>query len=892
MVVSTSDILQTKLTPPPVRADRVLRPRLTQQFSASLEYPLVLVCAPAGYGKTTLLGEWLVSESDFVDAVAWLSLDEDDSDPSRFLTYLVSALTTVNNIDGNEVLSLLNSPEPPPPKIIMTALISRLEAITGRFVLVLDDYHFITAPSVHEVMTFLLDHLPSQMCMAIISREDPPFPLARLRGRGHLAEIRTDDLRFTPDEAGQFLWQMLGITLSADQVSDLDARTEGWIAGLQLAALAMKGRDDVAGFISAFTGSHRFVLDYLMEEVLSHQPEDVQSFLLQTSVLSRLNGSLCDAVTGRSDGRQLLKQLERANLFLISLDDDRYWYRYHHLFADMLHNRLRQIAAPEISELHRRASHWFASENLIDEAISYAVSGQDYELAVNIMEGPGNRYFMEGRASVGLRWPQLLPEAVIACHPRLSLNLSWWNVRVGQYEIAQKRLRDARNALQSANLPPAEMNELNGYANLIDAHFTLFHNEANHTLVLAEQTLTLLPQDSVYLRVIAFSIIGMAYQMIGKLAQAERAYAETVSIGNQLRDASIILRGKLHIAEAIWMLDCRASDVIVKCYEILDMAAQWQQPRLPIIGATYGALGLILFEQNCLDEAIESAIHCLDYCEDFFPQFTSIAYAVLVRAYHCTGAVSDMVSAGQKLEALLKAFPNLPAIRYNLYRMRIWVVRDVINIEPYLIPGGIDGLFLGPYSPIISQLVVIRGRLAEESPELGSALRQLEQLQDYFETRSIRQCLIDVLVLKTLVLDALGRSLEAETTLEKALTLAAPNQLIRVFADEGEPVARLLRRIRARDDMSGYLNTLLSVFDASTNLVATQTISMDGGEALSERELEVLHLIANGASNREIAQELVISVGTVKKHLNNIFIKLDAHSRTQVIATARQYHLL
>ena len=278
MVISTSDILQTKLTPPPVRADRVLRSRLTQQFSASLEYPLVLVCAPAGYGKTTLLGEWLVSESDFVDAVAWLSLDEDDSDPSRFLTYLVSALTTVNNIDGNEVLSLLNSPEPPPPKIIMTALISRLEAITGRFVLVLDDYHFITAPSVHEVMTFLLDHLPSQMCMAIISREDPPFPLARLRGRGHLAEIRTDDLRFTPDEAGQFLWQMLGITLSADQVSDLDARTEGWIAGLQLAALAMKGRDDVAGFISAFTGSHRFVLDYLMEEVLSHQPEDIQQF--------------------------------------------------------------------------------------------------------------------------------------------------------------------------------------------------------------------------------------------------------------------------------------------------------------------------------------------------------------------------------------------------------------------------------------------------------------------------------------------------------------------------------------------------------------------------------------------------------------------------------------
>ncbi|MBZ0304129.1 MAG: hypothetical protein K8J31_30620, partial [Anaerolineae bacterium] len=332
MLASARHLLQTKLTVPPARAELVSRPRLIEQFNRGLSRPLTLICAPAGFGKTTLLSEWLDSETGSDMPLAWVSLDEDDNDPGRFLTYIICALTNVGSfLESEDLLSLLQSSQPPPPKAILTSLISQMEAYPNRLGLVLDDYHLISTPVIHEAMAFFLDHLPYQMRLVITSREDPPLPLARLRGRGQLAEIRADDLRFLKEEAALFLQEALGLTLTTQQVMDLDARTEGWIAGLQLAALAMKGREDLTGFISAFTGSHRFILDYLTEEVLSRQPEHIQSFLLQTSILNHMCGPLCNVVSGRSDSLVLLEQIERDNLFLIPLDDDRRWYRYHHL---------------------------------------------------------------------------------------------------------------------------------------------------------------------------------------------------------------------------------------------------------------------------------------------------------------------------------------------------------------------------------------------------------------------------------------------------------------------------------------------------------------------------------------------------------------------------------
>ena len=439
MDMPASELLHTKLAIPPARADRVPRPRLIEQFEASLERPLILICAPAGFGKTSLITDWYEQSESSGIPLAWLSLDEEDSDPTRFLTYLISALVTISVAPLEDLLALLHSPQPPPPKAILTALISQAENFPQPFALVLDDYHRVADP-IHEALAFLIDHMPPQMRLVITSREDPSLPLSRLRARRQLAEIRADDLRFTKEEAALFLEQILGVNLSADQIAELDTRTEGWIAGLQLAALAMKGRKDVAGFITAFTGSHRFILDYLTDEVLSRQPEAIQSFLLQTSILNRLNGSLCNAVTGRSDGQAILEQIERSNLFLIALDDDRTWYRYHHLFGDMLHRHLRQSSFANLPDLYRKASLWFEQNGLAGEAIEYVLSGQDSARAAGLIQQHGASVWSRGEVTTFLRWLRALPEETLRGYPNLALDYVFVLILTDAYSEAERQL--------------------------------------------------------------------------------------------------------------------------------------------------------------------------------------------------------------------------------------------------------------------------------------------------------------------------------------------------------------------------------------------------------------------------------------------------------------------
>ncbi|MBC7810768.1 MAG: AAA family ATPase, partial [Burkholderiales bacterium] len=477
MAVSTFELLQTKLAMPAARVDRVARPRLAQQLDAGLECPLILICAPAGFGKTSLIADWY-EQADRLDfPLAWLSLDGDDNDPVRFLTYLISALKKVGDFQNDDLLSLLQSAQSPTLKNILTTMIRRLEDLPKRFVLVLDDYHQITSPAVYEALVFLLEHLPSQMRLVITSREDPPLPLSRLRARGQLAEIRAGDLRFTPEEAAQFMWQMLGIELSSKQILDLDRRTEGWIVGLQLAALAMKDRKDVASFISAFTGSHRYILDYLTDEVLSRQPEALQSFLLQTSILDRLSGPLCDAVTGRNDGQALLEQIERGNLFLIPLDDERYWYRYHHLFADMLRRHLQQSSPNDIQELHCRASEWFEQDGWVSEAIEHALLGKDSERAALLVDKYGALVWMRGEISTFLRWVRTLPQEALHARTKLGLNYAFALTLIDAYAEAEKCVLEAEQVLSHAGqIPEIERTALMGLAAAIRATVA-FHLE-------------------------------------------------------------------------------------------------------------------------------------------------------------------------------------------------------------------------------------------------------------------------------------------------------------------------------------------------------------------------------------------------------------------------------
>src|SRR5229473_493729 len=421
----STPILATKLYIPPPRPHVVSRPRLLERLNEGLHRKLILISAPAGFGKTTLVSQWLAGGA---RPAAWLSLDEGENDPARFLTYLVAALQTLAATIGAGVVSALHSPQPPPPASILTALLNDLTTISDQFVLVLDDYHLLDAKAVDQALTYLVEHLPPQMHLVIVTREDPQLPLARLRAQGHLTELRAADLRFTPSEAAGFLNQGMGLNLSAKDISALEMRTEGWIAGLQLAAISMQGHQNTTSFIKSFTGSHHFVLDYLVEEVLQQQSESVQTFLLRTSILDRLCGPLCDAVLldATASGQATLEYLERANLFIVSLDNERRWYRYHHLFAELLRQRLHQSIASspgdaesQVNALHIRASLWYEDHGLEIEAFHHAVAANDVERAERLMEGKGIPLHFRGAVTAILDWLESLPTTVLNARPSL-----------------------------------------------------------------------------------------------------------------------------------------------------------------------------------------------------------------------------------------------------------------------------------------------------------------------------------------------------------------------------------------------------------------------------------------------------------------------------------------
>src|SRR5437588_5458158 len=442
----STPILATKLYLPRLRPNVVFRPRLLERLNEGVHRKLTLISAPVGFGKTTLVSEWVEG---IERPTAWLSLDEGDNDPTRFLTYLVAALQTIAATIGQGVLGVLQSPQPPPPEAMLTALLNDITALSDQFVLVLDDYHVLEAKAVDHALTFLLEHLPPQMHLVIATREDPPLPLARLRARGHLTEVRAADLRFTPSEAAAFLNQVMGLDLSAEDIAALERRTEGWIAGLQLAALSLQGHQDVPAFIRAFAGDHRYIVDYLVEEVLQRQPEPVRSFLLQTSILDRLNGSLCDAVTGQEEGNARLEALERGNFFVVPLDDRRHWYRYHHLFAEVLSAPLMAQPRDQVATLHRRASAWYEQHGSVADAIRHALAAEDFERAAGLVELAVPAMGRNRQEATVLGWLRALPDELVRARPVLSVHYAGALLLHGELEGVEARLRDAEQWLDT-----------------------------------------------------------------------------------------------------------------------------------------------------------------------------------------------------------------------------------------------------------------------------------------------------------------------------------------------------------------------------------------------------------------------------------------------------------
>ncbi len=949
----STPILTTKLYIPPLRSKVVIRPGLIDRLNEGLPSgrKLTLLSAPAGFGKTTLVSEWVNQKAEggemkdesrdkihlsslilHPSKVAWLSLDEGDNDPTRFLTYFVAALQTIAADIGNGVLGMLQSPQPPPTESILTALLNEITTIPDNFVLVLDDYHVIDATPIDNALAFLLEHLPPQMHLVIATREDPQLPLARLRVQGQLTELRATDLRFTPSEAAEFLNQVMGLSLSAEDIAALETRTEGWIAGLQLAAISMQGHQDATDFIKSFTGSHHFVMDYLVEQVLQQQPESVQTFLLRTSILDRLCGPLCDAVLGKDEGETkdevrrtegplqgmkderkpidvassfilhpsdfdslphpssfMLEYLEHANLFIVPLDNERRWYRYHHLFADLLRQRLYQNIAsstgdPEsrVNELHIRASQWYEDNGLELEAFHYAVAANDIDRAARLVEGKGMPLQFRGALNPVLRWLESLPTTVLDARPSLWVMYASTLSMTGQLTGVEQKLQAAEAALQGAK-PDDKTRNLIGHIAAIRALLAAAQNQVETIIAQSRRALEYLHPDNLAVRTATIWKLGIAYQLQGDRAAASRAYTEAISISEA--SGNIII----NISASLGLGNVRETE------NQLYLAAQTYQRVLQLVGdppqpaACEAHLGLarICYEWNDLDAAEQHREQSVQLASQIKNTDRFVACEVLFARLKL--AQGDVTGAA----AILAQVDQFVRQHDFVHRMPEVAAAQVL----VLLRQG--NLAAAAHLAQTHDLPMSQARVHLAQGDTSAALAALEPLRRQAEAKGWEDERLKVMILQAVAHHAHGDKDMAMQLLGDALALAEPGGFIRVFIDEGRSMAQLLSKTAARGIRPDYTHKLLAAFGDSmkdegrpTELSSSVIRPPSLVEPLSQRELKILQLIAQGLSNREISERLFLALSTVKGHNREIFDKLQVKSRTEAVARARELGLL
>ncbi len=894
-------LLATKLHVPRLRTPFIRRSRLVERLQQGMERALTLVSAPAGFGKTTLVAQWLAESG---TPVAWLSLEPEDNDPVRFLSYLIAALQRLDPHMGTAVLPLLQAPRPAPPERVMALVINELIAGAARdFALVLDDYHVISAEAIHRALIFLLGHLPSHMHLIIATRADPPLLLAGLRASRQLTEVRAADLRFATDEVSAFLREVMELDLPSETIAALERRTEGWVVGLQLAALSRQGGADVSTFLAAFTGSHRFVLDYLSEEVLSRQPAVVQTFLLHTSILERLSGALCDAVIGQEGSQAMLEALDRANLFVVALDEERGWYRYHHLFAEVLKSRLQQGEGSLVAELHRRASAWYEQHEMLAEAIQHALAAPDLERAARLIEQHGMSFALRGQTHTMLGWLNALPDAVVRRHTRLGLYSAVMLLFTNQVEAAETRLHEIEQGLQ-VTVPNDQERVIRGQIAIIRANLLRSCGDLARALALARQALELVPETDRF-RLPALVGVASSYLVSGDVTlAAEHLAMATVASVRASDDLFALLESITCLARLQGLQGHlrRAASTYGEAVRVLPGQGGLQS----LLGspAYYFGLGDLLREWNELDAAERHLVDGMDLVKGTLPVFAdevTLGYIALTRLQQARGEYSRALATLDAFMDLARQRHFVPQLLARGRAVRAQVELAQANLAAAIRWADESGLSLADEDlsyPLeqeylaLARVCIAQGRDDPARPFLQEALGLLDRLLQDAEAKARLGSVLEILALRALALQAHGDRIGALTTLEHALTRAEPEGYIRLFVDEGVPMRTLLRQ--AHGIVPDYVATLLAVFGeqhVSAPAPAVPARSMLA-EPLTEREREVLYLLSTGASNCEIARRLVVSLGTVKKHVSNLCGKLGVQSRTQAIARARALQLV